>query len=49
MTQEEKAKRYDEIIEKAKSKIKNDKDHVLYEDDIIEMIPPNSKRAKMRG
>ena len=26
---EEKAKRYDEAIERAKSKIKNDKDHVL--------------------
>ncbi len=39
MTQEEKAKRYDEAIKKAKSKIKNDKDHVLYEDDIIEIFP----------
>ena len=36
---EEKAKRYDEAIERAKSKIKNDKDHVLYENDIIEMFP----------
>ena len=36
---EEKAKRYDEAIKKAKSKIKNDKDHVLYEDDVIEMFP----------
>ena len=36
---EEKAKRYDEVIEKVKSKIKNDKDHVLYEDDIIEIFP----------
>lgn len=36
---QEKAKRYDEAIKKAKSKIKNDKDHVLYEDDVIEMFP----------
>lgn len=39
MTIEEKAKRYDEAVERAKSKIKNDKDHVLYEDDIIELFP----------
>ena len=39
MTQEEKAKAYDEAIGRAKSKIKNDKDHVLYEDDIIELFP----------
>lgn len=39
MKQEEKAKRYDEAIKVAKSKIKNDKDHVLYEDDIIEIFP----------
>jgi hypothetical protein len=36
---EEKAKRYDEAINKAKSKIKNDKDHVLYENDVIEIFP----------
>ena len=36
---EEKACRYDEAIERAKSKIKNDKNHVLYEDDIIEILP----------
>ena len=36
---EEKAKAYDKAIERAKSKIKNDKDHVLYEDDIIEIFP----------
>ena len=36
---EEKAKRYDEAIKKAKSKIKDDKDHVLYEDDVIEIFP----------
>ena len=36
---EEKARRYDEAIEKAKSKIKNDKDHVLYENDVIEIFP----------
>ena len=35
----QKAKRYDEAIERAKSKIKNDKDHVLYEDDVIEIFP----------
>jgi hypothetical protein len=38
---EEKAKRYDEAIEIAKSKIKNDKDHVLYEDDIISTFGNN--------
>lgn len=36
---EQKAKAYDEAIKKAKSKIKDDKDHVLYEDDIIELFP----------
>ena len=36
---EQKAKRYDEAIKRAKSKIKNDKDHVLYEDDVIEIFP----------
>ena len=36
---EEKARRYDEAIERAKSKINNDKDHVLYEDDVIEIFP----------
>ena len=36
---EEKAKRFDEAIKKAKSKIKNDKDHVLYEDDVVEIFP----------
>lgn len=36
---EEKATRYDQAIKVAKSKIKNDKDHVLYEDDVIEMFP----------
>ena len=39
MTQEEKAKAYDEAIKVAKSKIKNDKDHILYEDDIIKIFP----------
>ena len=39
MTQEEKAKAYDEALLRAKSKIKNDKDHVLYEDDVIEIFP----------
>ena len=37
LTIEEKAKRYDEAINIAKSKIKNDKDHILYED-IIEIF-----------
>ena len=36
---EQKAKRYDEAIERAKSKIKNNKDHVLYEDDVIDIFP----------
>ena len=36
---EEKAKRYDKAIEIAKSKIKNDKDHVLYEGDVIDIFP----------
>lgn len=39
LTIEEKAKAYDEAINVAKSKIKNDKDHVLYENDIIEIFP----------
>lgn len=39
MTQEEKAKAYDEAILIAKSKIKNNKDFVLYEDDVIEIFP----------
>lgn len=39
LTIEQKAKRYDKAIKIAKSKIKNDKDHVLYEEDIIEMFP----------
>lgn len=39
MTQEEKAKAYDEAILIAKSKIKNNKDHVLYENDVIEIFP----------
>lgn len=39
MTQGEKAKAYDEAIERARSKIKNDKDHILYEDDVIEIFP----------
>ena len=39
LTIEEKAKRFDEAIKKAKSKIKNDKDHVLYEDDVVEIFP----------
>ena len=38
-TIEEKAKAYDKAIERAKSKIKNDKDHVLYEEDVIEIFP----------
>lgn len=46
----QKAKRYDEAIERAKSKIKNDKDHVLYEDDVIEIFPelyePNDDRIR---
>ena len=45
LTIEQKAKRYDEAIEKAKSKINNDKDHVLYEEDIIEMFPELKKKT----
>lgn len=36
---EAKAKRYNEAIEIAKSKIKNDKDHVFYESDVIDIFP----------
>ena len=36
---EGKATRYDQAIKLAKSKIKNDKNRVLYEDDIIEIFP----------
>ena len=43
MTQEEKAKAYDDALLIAKSKIKNDKDHVFYEDDIIEIFPELKK------
>ena len=35
----EKAKAYDEAVKAAKSKIKNDKDHVLYENDILDIFP----------
>lgn len=45
LTIEEKARRYDEAIKIAKSKIKNDKDHVLYEEDIIEMFPELKKKT----
>lgn len=38
-TIEQKARAYDEALKKAKSKIKNDKDHVLYEDDVLEIFP----------
>lgn len=31
-------KKYKEALERAKSKIKNDKDHVFYEDDVIEIF-----------
>ena len=45
---EEKAKAYDEAIKVAKSKIKNDKDHVLYENDIIEIFPELSESKDER-
>ena len=45
---EEKAKRYDEAIKKAKSKIKDDKDHVLYEDDVIEIFPELKESEKSK-
>ena len=43
LTTEEKAKRYDEAIKIAKSKIRYDKDHILNEDDIIAMFPELKK------
>lgn len=42
---EQKAKRYDEAINIAKAKIKNDKDHILYEEDIIEIFPELKKKT----
>ena len=45
---EEKAKRSDEAIKKAKSKIKDDKDHVLYEDDVIEIFPELKESEKSK-
>ena len=39
LTLKYKAQRYDEAIKVANSKVKNDKNHVLYEDDIIEIFP----------
>lgn len=39
LSTEEKAQRYDEAINVARSKIKNDKDHVLYEEDIADIFP----------
>lgn len=39
LTVEQKAERYDKAIIRAKSKIKNEKDHVLYEDDVLEIFP----------
>lgn len=45
LTIKEKAKRYDEAIKIAKSKIKNDKDHVLYEEDIIEIFHELKKKT----
>lgn len=45
LTIEQKAKRYNEAIKIVKSKIKNDKDHVLYEEDIIEIFPELKKKT----
>lgn len=45
LTIEQKAKRYDEAIKIAKSKINNDKDHLLYEEDIIEIFPELKKKT----
>ena len=39
LTIEQKAQRYDEAIKVAKSKIKNNKDRVLYEEDITDIFP----------
>lgn len=49
LTIEQKAERYDEAIKRAKAKIKNDKDHVLYEDDVLEIFPElaESKGARI--
>ena len=43
---EQKAKRYDEAINIAKSKIKNDKDHIFYEEDIIEIFSELKEKTK---
>ena len=45
---EEKAKAYDEAIKVARSKIKNDKDHVLYEKDITDIFPELSESRDER-
>ena len=45
LTIEQKAKCYDEAINIAKSKIKNDKNHILYEEDIIEMFTELKKKT----
>ena len=39
LSTEEKAKRYDKAINIANSKIRHDRDHILNEDDIIEIFP----------
>lgn len=48
---EQKAKHYDEAIKRAKSKIKNGTDHVLYEDDVIDIFPElkESREEKPNG
>lgn len=48
LTIEQKAQRYDEAIKRAKSKIKNDKDHVLYKDDVIEIFPELSESEESK-
>ena len=45
LTIEQKAKRFDEAIKIVKSKIKDNKDHVLYEEDIIEIFPELKKKT----
>ena len=44
----QKAKAYDKAIKVARSKIKNNKDHVLYEEDITDIFPELKEREDMQ-
>ena len=44
----EKAMRYDVAVKKEKSKITGDKDHILYEDDVIDMFPELKEGERIR-